>query len=105
MDHHERTEPRVVATIPALPMSILIYKISRREVTSDPNHVKTVFDRNGYGLYFSCSPMPFQRDLDKTVEPTYYKHLGFYGYRKGFRLTCVSFAPGTIQWRSTPRMT
>ncbi|MDX1776791.1 MAG: 3-deoxy-manno-octulosonate cytidylyltransferase [Desulfobulbales bacterium] len=79
---------------PTLPMSTLIYKIIRKEEIGDPNHVKTVFDRNGSALYFSRSPIPFQRDLNDTAEPTYYKHLGFYGYRKGFLLTFVSLPEG-----------
>jgi 3-deoxy-manno-octulosonate cytidylyltransferase (CMP-KDO synthetase) len=78
---------------PALPMSTLIYKIIRREEINDPNHVKTVFDRNYNALYFSRSPIPFQRDPDGGM-PTYYKHLGFYGYRKGFLLTFVSLPEG-----------
>jgi len=79
---------------PSLPMSTLIYKIIRKEEIGDPNHVKTVFDRNGYALYFSRSPIPFQRDPKVVIEPTYYKHLGFYGYRKGFLLTFVSLPEG-----------
>ena len=79
---------------PTLPMSTLIYKIVRKEEISDPNHVKTVFDRNNNALYFSRSPIPFQRDPNEVTEPTYYKHLGFYGYRKGFLLTFVSLPEG-----------
>ena len=78
---------------PALPMSTLIYKIIRREEINDPNHVKTVFDHNYNALYFSRSPIPFQRDPGGGM-PTYYKHLGFYGYRKGFLLTFVSLPEG-----------
>lgn len=37
---------------PALPMSTLIYKIIRPEEITDPNHVKTVFDRDNNALYF-----------------------------------------------------
>jgi 3-deoxy-manno-octulosonate cytidylyltransferase (CMP-KDO synthetase) len=79
---------------PALPMSTLIYKIVRQEEINDPNHVKTVFDRNGKALYFSRSSIPFQRDLNEVVPPTYYKHLGFYAYRKGFLLTFVGLPEG-----------
>lgn len=79
---------------PALPMSTLIYKIIRPEEINDPNHVKTVFDRNGKALYFSRSPIPFQRDPQDPRIPTYYKHLGFYAYRKGFLLTFVSLPEG-----------
>ncbi|MCF6290015.1 MAG: 3-deoxy-manno-octulosonate cytidylyltransferase [Desulfobacterales bacterium] len=79
---------------PALPMSTLIYKIIRPEEIDDPNHVKTVFDRNGRALYFSRSPIPFQRDPGSENLPTYYKHLGFYAYRKGFLLTFVGLPQG-----------
>lgn len=79
---------------PALPMATLIYKITRPEEINDPNHVKTVFDRHGNALYFSRSPIPFQRNPDEPVAPTYYKHLGFYAYRKGFLLTFVGLPEG-----------
>ena len=79
---------------PALPMATLIYKIIREEEIDDPNHVKTVFDRHGKALYFSRAPIPFQRDPHKPPPPTYYKHLGFYAYRKGFLLTFVSLPEG-----------
>ena len=79
---------------PALPMATLIYKIIRPEEITDPNHVKTVFDRNGNALYFSRSPIPFQRSPEEAIKPTYYKHLGFYAYRKGFLLTFVALPEG-----------
>ncbi|GAB4346416.1 MAG: 3-deoxy-manno-octulosonate cytidylyltransferase [Desulfobulbaceae bacterium] len=79
---------------PALPMSTLIYKIVRPEEIDDPNHVKTVFDRNGDALYFSRAPIPFQRNPEESSRPTYYKHLGFYAYRKGFLLTFVGLPEG-----------
>jgi len=79
---------------PALHMSTLIYKIIRPEEINDPNHVKTVFDCHLNALYFSRSPIPFQRNPDEPVKPTYYKHLGFYAYRKGFLLTFVGLPEG-----------
>lgn len=79
---------------PALPMSTLIYKIIRPEEISDPNHVKTVFDCEKNALYFSRSPVPFQRNPSDRVQATYYKHLGFYAYRKGFLLTFVALPEG-----------
>ncbi len=79
---------------PALPMSTLIYRIIRPEEIDDPNHVKTVFDKDNYALYFSRSPIPFQRNPDDTERPTYYKHLGFYAYRKGFLLSFVALPEG-----------
>jgi 3-deoxy-manno-octulosonate cytidylyltransferase (CMP-KDO synthetase) len=79
---------------PALPMSTLIYKIVRPEEINDPNHVKTVFDHTFNALYFSRSPVPFQRNPEEGIAPTYYKHLGFYAYRKGFLLTFVALPEG-----------
>ena len=79
---------------PALPMSTLIYKIIRDEEINDPNHVKTVFDKDYYALYFSRSAIPFQRNPEDSIAPTYYKHLGFYAYRKGFLLTYVALPEG-----------
>ncbi len=79
---------------PTLPMSTLIFKIIRPEEINDPNHVKTVFDRNFYALYFSRSPIPFQRNPNEKIKPTYYKHLGFYAYRKNFLLSFVALPEG-----------
>jgi 3-deoxy-manno-octulosonate cytidylyltransferase (CMP-KDO synthetase) len=41
--------------------------------------VKVVCDATGRALYFSRATIPHDRD---GVKPQYYKHLGFYGYRK-----------------------
>ncbi len=79
---------------PTLDMSTLIYKIVRKEEINDPNHVKTVFDRNHYALYFSRSAIPFQRNPEESSVPTYYKHLGFYAYRKRFLLEYVALPEG-----------
>ena len=87
---------------PALPMSTLIYKIIRPEEIDDPNHVKTVFDKDNYALYFSRAPIPFQRNPDESVKPTYYKHLGFYAYRKGFLLSFVALPEG--EWEKYEKL-
>ncbi|MBZ5656757.1 MAG: 3-deoxy-manno-octulosonate cytidylyltransferase [Acidobacteriia bacterium] len=46
---------------------------------NNPSAVKVVTDATGRALYFSRATIPFDRD---AVKPEYYKHLGFYGYRK-----------------------
>jgi 3-deoxy-manno-octulosonate cytidylyltransferase (CMP-KDO synthetase) len=46
---------------------------------NNPSAVKVVTDAAGRALYFSRAAIPFHRDATK---PQYYKHLGFYGYRK-----------------------
>jgi 3-deoxy-manno-octulosonate cytidylyltransferase (CMP-KDO synthetase) len=46
----------------------------------NPNAVKVVTDLRGRALYFSRSKIPFDRD--KTGDISYFKHLGFYAYRR-----------------------
>ena len=45
----------------------------------NPSAVKVVTDASGKALYFSRTTIPYDRD---GARPQYYKHLGFYGYRK-----------------------
>jgi 3-deoxy-manno-octulosonate cytidylyltransferase (CMP-KDO synthetase) len=44
-----------------------------------PNAVKVVTAANGRALYFSRATIPFDRD---GTSPRYFKHLGFYAYRR-----------------------
>ncbi len=46
----------------------------------NPNNVKVITDQKDFAMYFSRSPIPFQRDID--VETKYYKHIGVYAFRK-----------------------
>jgi 3-deoxy-manno-octulosonate cytidylyltransferase (CMP-KDO synthetase) len=45
----------------------------------NPNTVKVVSRKDGRALYFSRSPIPFDRD---GAGARYWKHLGFYAYRR-----------------------
>lgn len=47
---------------------------------NNPSAVKVVTDKNGRALYFSRSTIPLNRDKSPGVQ--YFKHLGFYAYRK-----------------------
>lgn len=46
---------------------------------NNPNAVKVVTDAAGRALYFSRATIPYDRD---GGQPRYFKHLGFYAYRK-----------------------
>jgi 3-deoxy-manno-octulosonate cytidylyltransferase (CMP-KDO synthetase) len=46
---------------------------------NNPNAVKVVTDSSGNALYFSRATIPHDRD---RAHPRYFKHLGFYAYRK-----------------------
>jgi len=50
------------------------------EDIDNPNAVKVVTATDGRALYFSRATIPFDRDRTGAVR--YYKHLGFYAYRK-----------------------
>ncbi|MDP9162347.1 MAG: 3-deoxy-manno-octulosonate cytidylyltransferase [Acidobacteriota bacterium] len=63
---------------PGVLVGTLQTKASEKDV-NNPNAVKVVADAEGKALYFSRATIPFDRDKSGT---TYFKHLGFYGYRK-----------------------
>lgn len=68
---------------PSTQLALLAKKIERREEVDNPNIVKVVFDREGRGLYFSRSPIPYPRNAENAV---WYKHIGPYGWRRDFLL-------------------
>jgi 3-deoxy-manno-octulosonate cytidylyltransferase (CMP-KDO synthetase) len=70
---------RAVATLlegPERQISTLAVALPASEAP-DPNIVKVAVARDGRGLYFSRSPIPYFRH----GEPAYRKHLGIYAYR------------------------
>ncbi|MCF8091008.1 MAG: 3-deoxy-manno-octulosonate cytidylyltransferase [Desulfotignum sp.] len=76
-------------------MSTLAYKICDPREITDPKDVKVTFDTHGLALYFSRAQIPFPRDTDTTAD--YYKHLGFYAYKKSFLDVFVSLPTGRCE--------
>ncbi len=66
----------------SIPMSTLIYRIVRDEEINHPNAVKTVFDTEGFALYFSRATIPYCRENGASCE--FFKHHGVYAYRNDF---------------------
>jgi 3-deoxy-manno-octulosonate cytidylyltransferase (CMP-KDO synthetase) len=64
---------------PAAQVGTLKTRASAEDI-ANPSAVKVVTDLDGRALYFSRCPIPFDRD--HTGRARYYKHLGFYAYRK-----------------------
>ena len=58
----------------------LMMPISDKEKILNPNCVKVVVDKQHKALYFSRSPIPFQRE--KTEHVQYFQHIGIYGFKK-----------------------
>jgi 3-deoxy-manno-octulosonate cytidylyltransferase (CMP-KDO synthetase) len=83
-----------------LPMSTLVFRITEDREVNDIRNVKTVWDRQGFALFFSRAPIPYYRD--SRSENIYYKHLGFYAYRKGFLKTFASLPLG--EWENAEKL-
>jgi len=60
----------------------------------NPSAVKVVTDNAGRALYFSRATIPHDRDGGR---PNYYKHLGFYGYRKDALARFVSWPESALE--------
>ena len=61
---------------------------------NNPNAVKVVTDSVGRALFFSRATIPYDRD---GVRPPYYKHLGFYGYRKDALARFVGWRESSLE--------
>jgi len=61
---------------------------------NNPSAVKVVTDGSGRALYFSRATIPYDRD---GVRPPYYKHLGFYAYRKAALDKFVSWPESSLE--------
>lgn len=57
----------------------LMCRISEEDA-QNPNAVKVVLDRKSNALYFSRSPIPYNRE--KIIGLYYWKHIGVYAYRR-----------------------
>ena len=81
----------------AVPMASLMTKLARVEDAANPNVVKVVVDCDGFALYFSRAPIPYERpqtsDLRPQTSPQFYKHLGIYGYQRHFLLQFPHLEP------------
>ena len=65
-------------------IATLAKKIYSGSEIFDVNKPKVVFDNHHYALYFSRSPIPYIRNLNKEEWPAshaFYKHIGIYAYR------------------------
>lgn len=84
-------------------MSTLAVRLEDAESLFDPNVVKVVTDADGYALYFSRAPIPWDRDRfaqDRGTLPqqtTFLRHIGLYAYRAGFLARYVRWPPSPLE--------
>ena len=72
------------------PMSTVVHALEI-DARDDPNRVKVVLDRAGYALYFSRSPIPYERRAARVT----WQHVGLYAYRRPFLMEFVDL-PRTL---------
>ena len=63
----------------AADISTLIRVIYDENEITNPNVVKAVKDNNGFAMYFSRSPIPYERNKNQA---TTYAHIGLYVYKR-----------------------
>ncbi|WP_353347600.1 3-deoxy-manno-octulosonate cytidylyltransferase [Oceaniserpentilla sp. 4NH20-0058] len=88
---------------PSAGMSSICTPIDCADDAFDPNAVKVVLNNQGFAMYFSRAPIPWDRDLYKTGESQLtqlapvYRHIGMYGYRVSFLKQYASMEPTPIE--------
>jgi len=80
---------------PSLPMITACCPFHNPKDAADPNAVKVVRNAAGDALYFSRSPIPYDRDGAGSCPPL--RHLGVYGYRVDFLLEFVRWPQSPLE--------
>ncbi len=79
----------------------LVKPITSSDELLNPNVVKVVLDEQGFGIYFSRSPIPYFRDaaaIDRWhLHHQYYKHIGLYVYRRKFLLEFATWPESLLE--------
>lgn len=75
-------------------MASLMFEISE-EAAKNPNAVKVVTDQNSDALYFSRSPIPYNREKVEGVK--YWKHVGIYAYKKELLLQFTQWNNSSLE--------
>lgn len=98
----------------AVHMATVVKRITKKEELLNPNVVKVVLDRDSHALYFSRSPIPYDREIgerhsvlnihswlsSQSKEPqyqNYYKHIGIYAYTKDFLFTYTNLPKSKLE--------
>ena len=64
------------------------------EQVQNPNFVKVVVDEQHHAIYFSRSPIPYNRE-GRAI--TYWKHIGVYAYRRDLLLSFTQWPKGHLE--------
>jgi 3-deoxy-manno-octulosonate cytidylyltransferase (CMP-KDO synthetase) len=72
-------------------MASLMAKVFDLDLLTNPNINKVVTDQEGFALYFSRSPVPYQ------ASDFFYQHIGIYGYKKDFLVEFAKMKPSRLE--------
>lgn len=78
----------------------LVKKLTDHSDLDNANTIKVVLDRNSNGIYFSRSPIPHIRGVEKInwlEKHFFYKHIGIYGYRTDVLQKLTALEPGKLE--------
>ncbi|MCK4493136.1 MAG: 3-deoxy-manno-octulosonate cytidylyltransferase, partial [Methylococcales bacterium] len=94
-----RAVAQVLANQTRAKVATLAAKTYDIKAVFNPNTVKVVMDKQGYALYFSRAPIPWDREQfktpqDRVLSKPYYRHIGLYSYR-------VDFLKRYCQWEAS----
>lgn len=84
-------------------MATLAAKVSDAEEIFNPNAVKVVLNEEGYALYFSRAPIPWDRNSFSasggkvSVQMPYLRHIGMYAYTVGFLKEYCTWPPSALE--------
>ena len=72
-------------------MASLMARVHDLDLLANPNIFKVVTDKDGFALYFSRAPLPFQ------ASDFFYQHIGIYGYKKDFLAEFAGMKPSRLE--------
>ncbi|MDY0380907.1 MAG: 3-deoxy-manno-octulosonate cytidylyltransferase [Candidatus Cloacimonadaceae bacterium] len=73
----------------------LMTPFENEEDILNPNMVKVVTDSKQNAIYFSRSPIPYNRD--SSPDCRYFRHIGIYGFRYAALMHFVKLPPGKLE--------
>jgi len=86
---------RAMMENPSANIGTLAHRIESEAEWRSPEVVKVVCDQRGEALYFSRSPVPFQRVFDGKTRLL--RHVGIYAFRPRALAAFVSHKPGPLE--------
>jgi len=81
------------AANPRLEMTTLVRRISDPADMVNPNVTKAVLDEQGFAMYFSRAPIPYERRGHADA----WAHIGLYAYRRDVLLRVASLRPTALE--------